>query len=152
MFLDTCVEMLVSFFQNSTQYKNLLYFLIICNVVLLKKFSKLQSQPLHTLTQILKLSLHSHQFSSVAQSGPTLCYPMDCSMPVFLVHHQLLDLAQTHVHRAYDAIHLILCRPLLFLSSIFPSIRVFSKESALCIRRPKYWSFSFSISPSNDYS
>ena len=71
----------------------------------------------------------------------------------FPVPHQLLEIAQTHVHRISDAIqpsHPLLSP--LFLSSIFPSIRVFSNESALYIRRPKYWSFSFSISPSNKYS
>ena len=81
------------------------------------------------------------------------CDPMDCSTPGFPVHHQLLELAQTHVHWVGDAInHLILCCPLLHLPSIFPSIRVFSKESILSIRWPKYWSFSFSISPSNEQS
>ena len=90
------------------------------------------------------------QFSSVAQS--TLCDPMDCSRPGFPVHHQLPELALTHVHHIGDATqHLILCRPLL-LPSIFPSKRVFSKESVLCIRWPKYWSFSFSISTSKKYS
>ena len=78
---------------------------------------------------------------------------MDCSTPGFPVHQQLAELAQTHVHRVGDAIHpLILCHSLLLLLSIFPSIRVFSNELALCIRWPKYWSFSFSISPSNEYS
>ena len=72
---------------------------------------------------------------------------MDCSMPGFPVHHQLSELAQTHVHQLSD---LILCCPHLLLPSIFPSIRVFSNESVLCIRWPKYWSFS--ISPSNEYS
>ena len=78
---------------------------------------------------------------------------MDYSMPGFPVHHQLPELAQTYIHRVGDAIqpsHL-LC-PLLLLPSIFPSIRVFSNGSALHIRWPKYWSFSFSISPSNEYS
>ena len=71
----------------------------------------------------------------------TLCDPMDHSMPGFPVHHQLPELAQTHVHQVGDAIqYLILCRPLLLPPSIFPSIRVFSKESVLCIRWPKYWS------------
>ena len=66
------------------------------------------------------------------------CYPMDCSMPGFPVHHQHPELAQTHVHWVGDAIlHLILCCPLLFLPWIFPSIRVFSNESVLCIRWPK---------------
>ena len=78
---------------------------------------------------------------------------MDCSTLGLPVHHQLLELAQTHVHRVCDAIqHIILCCPLLLLPSVFPSIRVFSNESVLCIRGPKYWSFSFSISPSNEYS
>ena len=87
---------------------------------------------------------------------------MDCSTPGFPVRHQLPELAQIHVHRVGDAIqpsylissHLILISShptLLFLPSIFPSIRVFSNESVLCIRWPKYWSFSFSISPSNEY-
>jgi len=63
---------------------------------------------------------------SVVKSCLTLCHPMDCSTPGFPVHHQLLELAQTHVHRVDDAIHLILCCSLLPLPSIFPSIRVFS--------------------------
>ena len=98
-----------------------------------------------------KLIKGSVQFSSVAQSCPTLCDPMDCNMPGLPVHHQLLESTQTHVHWVNDAI-LILCRPLLLLPSIFPSIRVFSNESALRIRWPKYWSFSFNISPSNEHS
>ena len=77
-------------------------------------------------------------------------------MPGLPVRHQLLEFIQTHVHRVSDAIHLILCRPLLLPPSVFPSIRVFSKKSVLHIRWPKYWSFSFSfsfsISPSNVYS
>ena len=74
-------------------------------------------------------------------------------MPSFPVHHQLLEFTLTHVHRDSDAIHhLILCHPLLFPPSVFPSIRAFSNESVLCIRWPKYWSFSFSISLSNEYS
>ena len=79
--------------------------------------------------------------------------PMDCSTPGFPVLYHLSEFAQTHVHRVGDAIqpsHPLLS-PLL-LPSIFPSIRVFSNESALCITWPKYWSFSFSISPSNEYS
>ena len=89
--------------------------------------------------------------SSFCQSCPTLCNPMDCSSPGFPVHHQLLELAQTHVHQVSDAIQP--SHPLLsLLPSIFPSIRVLSSESVLCIRWPKYCSFSFSISPSNEYS
>ena len=78
---------------------------------------------------------------------------MNCSSPGFPVHHQLLELAQTELHRVGDATnHLILCRPLLLLPSIFSSIRVFPNESVLRIRWPEYWSFSFNISPSNEYS
>ncbi|CAM9949364.1 unnamed protein product [Rangifer tarandus platyrhynchus] len=74
---------------------------------------------------------------------------MDCSMPGLPVHHHLPELS---IESVMPSNHLILCHPLLLLPSIFPSIRVFSNESALCIRWPKYWSFSFSISPSNEYS
>ena len=85
--------------------------------------------------------------SSVAQSCPTLCDPMDCRTPGFPVHHQTMELAQTHVHRVGDAIQP--SHPcLLLLPSIFPSIRMFPNELVLCIRWPKYWSFSFSINPS----
>ena len=91
------------------------------------------------------------QFSSVAQSCPTLFDPMNHSMPGLPVHHQLLESTQTHVHCVMPSNHLILCCPLLLLPSIFPSNRVFSSESALRIRWPKYWNFSFNISPSNEY-
>ena len=78
---------------------------------------------------------------------------MDCSTPGFPVLHHLLGLAQIHVHWVGDALnHLILCHPLLLQPSIFPSISVFSNESALCIRWSKNWSFSFSISTSYGYS
>ena len=92
-------------------------------------------------------------FSLVAQSYLTLCNPMDCSTPFFPFHPYLLHLGQTHVLKlVMPSNHLILCCPLLFLPSVFLSIRVFSNESDLCIRWPKYWSFNFSISPSNEYS
>ena len=83
-----------------------------------------------------------------------LCDPMDCSTPGLPVHHQLQEFTQTHVHWVSDATsnHLILCCHLLLLPSIFPSIRVFLSESVLHIRWPKYWSLSFRISPSNEYS
>ena len=75
----------------------------------------------------------------------------DCSTSGFSFLHHLPELAQTHVHWVSDAIqHLVLCHSLLLLPSIFPNIRVFSNELALCNRWPKYWSFSFSISPSNE--
>ena len=127
-----------------------------------------------------KSHAHSVQFSSVSQSWPTLCDPMNRSTPGLPVHHQLPEFIQTHIHRVNDAIqpshplsspsppspnpsqhqglfqsvmpsnHLILCRPLLLLPPIPPSIRVFSNESTLHMRWPKYWSFSFSIIPSKE--
>ena len=93
------------------------------------------------------------QFSSVIQLCPTLCDTMDCSTPGFPVHHQLLELLKLmSIESVMPSNHLTLCCPLLLPPSIFPSIRVFSNELVLCIRWPKYWSFSFSISPSNEYS
>ena len=93
------------------------------------------------------------QFSLVAQSCLTLCDLRDCSMPGFPVHHQLSELTQTHVIESMmPSNHLILCCPLLFPPSIFPSISVFSNEIGLFIRWPKYWNFSFNISPSNEHS
>ena len=80
---------------------------------------------------------------------PTVCDSMDWSMPGFPVHYQLPELAQTHVQWVSDAIQT--SHPL-SLPSIFPSIRVFSNESVLRLRWPEYWSFSFSISPSNKYA
>ena len=96
---------------------------------------------------------YEHQFSSVAQSCLTICNPMDCSIPDFPVLHHLWSLVKLmSIESVMPSNHLILCHPLLLLHSIFPRIRVFSKESALLIRWPKYWSFSFNISPSNEYS
>ena len=95
----------------------------------------------------------SVQFSSIAQSCPTLCDPMYCSTPGLPVHYQLPEFIQTmSTESVIPSNHLILCRPLLLLLSIFPSIGVFTNESVLHIRWPEYWSFSFSISPSNEYS
>ena len=95
------------------------------------------------------------QFSSVSQSCLTLCDPMDCSIPGFTVHHQLLEFTQTYVHQIGDAI-----QPSYPLSSPSPpafklshhQVRAFSSESALHIKWPKYWSLNFSTSPSNEYS
>ena len=96
----------------------------------------------------------NHYFSSLhSQSCLILCDPMDCSTPGLPFHHQLPELTQlTSVELVMPSNHLILCHPCLLLPSIFPSIRVFSNESVLRIRWPKYWCFSFSISPSNEYS
>ena len=90
--------------------------------------------------------------SSVAQSCPTLCNPMNHSTPGLPVHHQLPEFTKLiSIESVMPSNHLILCRPLPFLPSIFPSIRVFSNESALHIRWSKYWSFSFYISPANEH-
>ena len=92
-------------------------------------------------------------FSSVTQSCPTLCDPKTAA------HHASLSITNSQsIHKLMSielvmpSNHLILCHPLLLLPSIFPSIRVFSNESVLCSRWPKYWSFSFSITPSNEYT
>ena len=91
------------------------------------------------------------QFSSVAQSCPTLYDLVNRSTPGLPVHHQLLEFIQTHIHRVVmPSSHLILCHPLLLLPPIHPSIRVFSNESTLRMRWPKYWSFGFSIIPSKE--
>ena len=97
-------------------------------------------------SELYQLSI---QFSSVTQSCPTLCDPTDCSTPGLPVHHQLPEFMS--IELVMPSNHLILCLPLLLPPSIFPSIRVFSSESSLCIMWPEYWSFSFSISPSNEY-
>ena len=94
-----------------------------------------------------------HCCCSVAESCLALCNPMDCSISGSPVLHCLLQFAQTHAHGVGDAItlpHPLLS--LLLLSSIFPSIRVFCNDLALLIWWPKYWSFSFHISPFNEYS
>ena len=93
------------------------------------------------------------QFSPVTQSCPALCDPMDCSTPGFPVHHNSRSLLKLmSIKSVMPSNHLILCGPLLLLPLVFPSIRVFSNDSVLCIRWPKYWTFRFSISPSNGYS
>ena len=90
------------------------------------------------------------QFSGSVMSNSLRPHGLQTGLPA---HHQLLEFTETHVlELVIPSNHLILCRPLLLLPSIFPSTRVFSNESLLHIRWPKYWSFSFSISPSNEYS
>ena len=92
------------------------------------------------------------QFSSVTQSCPTLCDPMNHSKPGLTVHHQLRSLPKLlSIELVVPSSHLILYRPLLLLPPIPPSIRVFPCESTLRMRWPKYWSFSFSISPPNEH-
>ena len=93
------------------------------------------------------------QFSSVAQSCPTLCDPMNSSMPVLpSITNSQSSPKLLCIQSVMPSSHLILCHPLLLLPSIFPSIRIFSNESALHMRWPKYWSFSFSFSPSKEHS
>ena len=110
------------------------------------------NEPPHFLPFCGRITFH-FQFSSVSQSCPTLCEPMDYSTPGLPVHHQLLKFTQTHVHLVSDAI-----QPSHPVSSPSPPTFnlsqhwVFSSESVLCIRWAKYWSFSFSVSPSNEYS
>ena len=92
-----------------------------------------------------------HQFSSVTQSCPTLCDPMNRSKPGLPAHHQLpSSLRLLSIKSVMPSSHLILCRPLLLLPPIPPSIRVFSNDSAFRMRWPKYGSFSFSIIPSKE--
>ena len=94
-----------------------------------------------------------YQFSSVAQLCPTLCDPWTpaCQASLPITNSQIL-LKLMSIDLVIPSNHLILCHPLLLLPSIFPSIRVFSNESVLHIRGPKYWSLSFSIIPSKEYS
>ena len=123
-------KFLVHSLSLSSIFLHLIYWIIIANI----------------LTGLIKCLLFS------IQSCQTLCDPMDCSMPgfpVFIISQNLLKLM--FIELIMPSNYLILCCPLLFLPSVFPSIRVFSNESALHIRWPKHWSFSFSISPSNEY-
>ena len=96
--------------------------------------------------------MSSVQFSSVIQSCPTPCNPMDAACQAFLSITNSWSLPKLmSIESVMPSSHLVLCRPLLFPLSILPNIRVFSNESALCIRWPKYWSFSFNFSPSNEH-
>ena len=103
----------------------------------------------HFLLQCMKVKSESE----VAQSRLTLCDPMDYSTPGVPVHRQLLEFTKLmSIKSVMPSNHLILCRPLLLPPSVFPSIRVFSRDLALRIRCPEYWNFNFSISPSSEYS
>ena len=106
----------------------------------------------YELDVFINVCFSSFQFSSVTQSCPTLCDPMNCSTPGLPVHHQHpASLKLRSIESVMPSSHLILCHPFLLLPLIPPSIRVFSNESTLHMRWPKYWSFSFSISPSNEH-
>ena len=153
---------------NSVEVKNIGLHCVIHKSLDTHFYSPFNSVPCgllyHAFTKKSQAIVYSHhflelvqsvqvQFISVAQSCLTFCDPMDCSTPGFPAHHQLPELAQTLVQKSVmPSNHLILCHPLLLWSSIFHSIRVFSNESVLGIRWSKYWSFSFSISPSSEYS
>ena len=137
------VEMIQTFIEAGLRF----FFLLSCWLKVLPWFSL--CRPLHRASHSTTLQLNTTvQFSPVTQSCPTLWDTMDCSTPDFPVHHQLPELAQTHVHRVSDAIQpphpLLSPSPSTF--NLF-SIRIFSNESALRIRWSKCWSFSFSISP-----
>ena len=95
-------------------------------------------------------SISSDQFHH--QLCLTFYDPMDWNKPGLPVDHELPEFTQTHVQLVMPADHLTLCHPLLLLPSIFPSTMVISSESVLCIKRPKYWSFSFNINPSKEHS
>ena len=97
------------------------------------------------------IQFSSVQFSSVTQLCPSLCDPINHSMPGLPVHHQLTEFKLMSIESVMPSSHFILCHPLLFLPPIPPSIRVFSNGSTLHMRWPKYCSFSFNISPSNEH-
>ena len=97
--------------------------------------------------------MHAYQVSSVTQSCPTLCNPMNCTCQASLsITHSWSPPKPMSIELVMPSSHLILCYPLFLLPSIFPSIRALSNESVLQIRWPEYWSFSFSISPFDEYS
>ena len=102
----------------------------------------------------LFFQLLCHCCCSVNKSCPTVCNPMDCSTPGFPVLYHLPEFAQTHICWVSNATQpsWVICHPFLLLSSIFPRIRVLSNKSSSRIRWPKYWSFSFNMSPFNEYS
>ena len=118
---------------------------------LLASLRELNKVEKNDIVQCLVHYEYSVQFSSVTQSFPTLCDPLDCTLQASLSITNSRNLLRLmFIESVMPFNHLILCCPLLFLPSFFPSIRVFSNESVLCIRLPNYWRFS--ISPSNEYS
>ena len=120
-------------------------------IILISNFNKGDGMWVSYYLKFLnRKSISSVQFSSVAQSCPTLCDPMDRSTLDLPITNSWSSPKLMSIESVMPSNHLILCHPLLLPPSIFPSIRVFSSESVLCIRWPKYWSFSFSISPSEE--
>ena len=130
-----------------------------CSVLLGSSVSSLKKNSALLLGEKERIAIWRHiadfvivQFSSVAQACPTLCDPMNRSMSGLPVHYQLRSLPKLmSIEFVMPSSHLLLCRPLLLLPPIPPSIRVFSNELTLCMRWPKCWSFSLSISPSNEH-
>ena len=130
------------------------FWVFYCSIQIFGLFALVLWKTIDNMDNLIRIALNlkiAFGFSSVTQSCPTLCNPMDCSIPGFPVHHQLQELTQTHVHQVGDAI-----QPTHPLSSPSHALnlsqhRIFSDESALHIRWPKYWSFSFSISPSSEH-
>ena len=124
-----------------------------CHLCLISFISVSSIQFLSFIVPIVACMKSFLQFSSVAQSCPILCHSMDCSIPGLPVQTNSQNLLKLmSINLVMPSNHFILCHPLLLLPSFFPSIRVFSNESALQIRLPKYWNFSFNIRPSNEYS
>ena len=110
-------------------------------------------RPMNRPSVLVIYLLFHFQFRSVAQSSPTFCDPMNCNMAGFpSITNSSSLLKSMSIKLVMPSNHLNLCCPLLLLPSVFPSIRVFSKESGLHIRWANYWSLSFSISPSNEHS
>ena len=127
--------------------------IIILTSVIVERLKKANVGRAHSSCQVYGKHLLDIQFNSVAQSCPNFCDPMDCSTPSFPVYPNSQNLLKLKsVASVMPSNHLLLCHPLPLLPSSFPSIRIFSNVSVLCIRRPKYWSFSFSISPFNEHS
>ena len=130
--------------------------IVTLKIKIINSYSYMSCLCLHNLTtekECCSLNQSQIQNSSVTQLCLTLCHPKDCSMTNFPDHHQLLELVQNHVHLVDESSnYLILCCPLFLLPSIFPSNRIFSNEPVLCFQWSKYWSSSFIISPSNEYS
>ena len=108
--------------------------------------------PIQLFSKMASIYLDLVQFNAVAQSCPTLCNHMTARQASLSITNSGSLLKLMSIEPVMPSKHLILCSPLLIPSSIFPSIRVFSNKSVLRIRWPKYWSFSFHISPSNEYS
>ena len=127
-----------------------LYIIMVNYVDFWRKIQELKPSWLHV---VFCMKYQTFYCCSVAKSYPILCASMDCRTQAFLsftISWSLLKLMS--IESVMPSNHLIICHPHHLLPSIFPSIRVFSNEPALCIRWPKYWSFSFGISPSNEYS